>query len=113
MTRHFLGLYLLIVMTLAAVSWGQDELLQRYNTQDLPEEKAAAAVMTAVQDQLRDTPPIERRHRLAELATRLGLDMDLIATTDIVGAGDQKQPASRKNCSYAGVGGAVVDIEAT
>jgi two-component system OmpR family sensor kinase len=86
MTRHFLGLYLLIVMTLAAVSWGQDELLQRYNTQDLPEEKTAAAVMTAVQDHLRDTPPIERRQRLAELTARLGLDMDLIATTDIVGA---------------------------
>ena len=86
MTRHFLGLYLLIVMTLAAVSWGQDELLQRYSTQDLPEEKTAAAVMTAVQDQLRDTPSIERRHRLEELATRLGLEMDLIATTDIVGA---------------------------
>lgn len=86
MTRHFLGLYLLIVMTLAAVSWGQDELLQRYNTQELPEDKIAAAVMTAVQDHLRDTPPIERRHRLAELATRFGLDMDLIATSDIVGA---------------------------
>ena len=39
MTRHFLGLYLLIVMTLAAVSWGQDELLQRYSTQEAPEER--------------------------------------------------------------------------
>jgi len=105
MTRHFLGLYLLIVMTLAAVSWGQDELLQRYNTQDLPEEKAAAAVMTAVQDQLRSTPPIERRHRLEELATRLGLDMDLIATADIVGAETLSNLRAGKIAHMQGSGG--------
>jgi two-component system, OmpR family, sensor kinase len=86
MTRHFLGLYLLIVMTLAAVSWGQDELLQRYNTQEAPEEKASAAVMTAVQDQLRGVPQGEWRQRLADMATRYGLDMDLFAATDIVGS---------------------------
>jgi two-component system, OmpR family, sensor kinase len=85
MTRHFLGLYLLIVMTLAAVSWGQDELLQRYNTQDLPEVRASAAVMTAVQDQLREIPQSEWRERLADMATRYRLDMDLIAANDIVG----------------------------
>lgn len=85
MTRHFLGLYLLIVMTLAAVSWGQDELLQRYNVQDLPEVKASAAVMTAVQDQLRSVPKYEWRQRLADMAMRYGLDMDLIAANDIVG----------------------------
>ena len=85
MTRHFLGLYLLIVMTLAAVSWGQDELLQRYSTQEAPEEKASAAVMAAVQDQLRGVPQTEWRQRLADMATRYGLDMDLFATTDIAG----------------------------
>ncbi len=85
MTRHFLGLYLLIVMTLAAASWGQDELLQRYNVQDLPEVKASAAVMTAVQDQLRSVPKNEWRQRLADMEMRYGLDMDLIAANDIVG----------------------------
>lgn len=85
MTRHFLGLYLLIVMTLAAVSWGQDELLQRYSTQEAPEEKASAAVMSAVQDQLRSVPQSEWRRRLADMAARYGVDMDLFAATDIVG----------------------------
>ncbi len=34
MARHFLGLYLLIVFTLAVVSWGQDKLLQAYSGTD-------------------------------------------------------------------------------
>lgn len=85
MTRHFLGLYLLIVMTLAAVSWGQDALLQRYGSQDPPEFKTTAALMTAVQDQLNRTPRGEWPQRLSELENRYGLEMDLIAAKDIVG----------------------------
>src|SRR5258708_3964193 len=57
MTRHFLGLYLLIVLTLAAVSWGQDRLLQIYGTQGAGEDKSLALAMTILENQLLGLPP--------------------------------------------------------
>src|SRR6202035_2618396 len=56
MTRHFLGLYLLIVLTLAAVSWGQDWLLQSYGTQEAAEDKSLVLAMTLLENRLREIP---------------------------------------------------------
>ena len=90
MTRHFLGLYILIVVTLAAVSWGQDELLQRYNMQEVPEDKASAAVMTAVQDQFfpqleseRSRTPSEFLDRFDSLHARSGELFKSMITAEI------------------------------
>lgn len=48
MARHFLGLYLLIVLTLAAVSWGQDKLLQIYSSQDAVEDRSLVIAIVAI-----------------------------------------------------------------
>ena len=56
MTRHFLGLYLLIVLTLAAVSWGQDRMLQSYGSQAAGEDKSLVLAMTILENQLRSVP---------------------------------------------------------
>ena len=45
MARHFLGLYLLIVFTLAVVSWSQDRLLQAYSGTDTAEDKPVAVLL--------------------------------------------------------------------
>jgi len=57
MARHFLGLYLLIVATLAAASWGQDRLLQRYG-----------AAPSAPKMEILATADIAGRETLAKLA---------------------------------------------
>jgi two-component system, OmpR family, sensor kinase len=85
MARHFLGLYLLIVITLAAVSWGQDAILQMYDKQDPAEEKALVLALVPIEEQLASLPEQQRDRRLAELRARYGLDIELLPVTDIVG----------------------------
>jgi hypothetical protein len=80
MARHFAGLYLLIVITLAAVSWGQDELLRIYSNQDPAEEKGAAIAMTALQSQLGSIPTTEWKRRVKAMSAETGLDMELFVT---------------------------------
>ena len=64
MARHFLQLYLLIVITLAAVSWGQGRLWEIYSG---PEDGAAAdktpqvATLTLIDEQLRAIPREQRQ----------------------------------------------------
>ena len=48
MTRHFLGLYLLIVLTLAVVSWGQDRVLELYSAAEAPEDKSMRVAAAAL-----------------------------------------------------------------
>lgn len=86
MARHFLGLYLLIVFTLAIVSWGQDRLLQAYSGTDAADDRPAAMAMATVADRLHDVPPAQWRQVIAEVATRTGIDMELFAPQDIAGA---------------------------
>jgi hypothetical protein len=86
MTRHFLGLYLLIVLTLAAVSWGQDKLLQAYSYQDAPEDRSLIVAMAVLADQLRSMPDTGRKALLARTAAETGVDMELFATMDITGS---------------------------
>jgi two-component system OmpR family sensor kinase len=85
-TRHFLGLYLLIVLTLAASSWGQDALIQRYGRIDGGDDRALAVAMSAVRQRLRDRPPGEWPGLLTTMAAGTGVDMELMKLGDIAGA---------------------------
>jgi two-component system OmpR family sensor kinase len=85
MARQFLGLYLLIVFTLAVVSWGQDRLLQAYSNADAADDKSIAIAMATLADRLHGVPPDAQRPVVAGVAARTGLDMELFATHDIAG----------------------------
>src|SRR5689334_2883035 len=89
MARHFLPLYLLIVATLAAVSWGQERLWEIYSSKTdvgaVAESRAQAAALALVDDQLRAVPRENRRQFVADLAMRTGVDLDLFEPRDIAG----------------------------
>ena len=85
MVRHFLGLYLLIVFTLAVVSWGQDRLLRVYSSTDAADDRPVAIAMSTLADRLHGAPPDKWRDIITDLAARTGVDMELFATRDIAG----------------------------
>src|SRR3984957_1197415 len=85
MARHFLGLYLLIVFTLAVVSWGQDRLLQAYSSADAADDRPVALAMATLADRLHGEPPEKWRDIVTGVAARTGVDMELFATSDIAG----------------------------
>jgi two-component system OmpR family sensor kinase len=85
MARHFLGLYLLIVLTLAAVSWGQDRLLQAYGARDVSDDRVLAVALSAVGSQLQSAPASEWKHLVEGISAKTGGGFELFATTDIVG----------------------------
>jgi two-component system OmpR family sensor kinase len=85
MARHFLGLYVLIIVTLAVVSWGQDRLLQAYSTPDTAEEKPLAAALTLLADRLHEVPSDNWRAVKAGLAAETGMDLEVFASGDIAG----------------------------
>src|ERR1700683_3524366 len=84
MTRHFLSLYLLIVLTLAAVSWGQDRLLQTTGSQGA-DDKSLAVAMFALESRLHAVPTTEWKHFVEDIAAKTGAALELFTTTDIVG----------------------------
>jgi two-component system OmpR family sensor kinase len=83
--RHFLGLYLLIVLTLAAVSWGQDKLLQAYGARDVSDDRVLAAALSAVESQLQSSPASEWKSLVEGISTKTGASYELFAATDIAG----------------------------
>jgi hypothetical protein len=89
MTRHFLQLYLLIVATLLAASWGQERLWETYGARDsdadAAENRAQAAALLVVEEQLRTVSFPERRRFVAQLAARTGVDFELFEPRDISG----------------------------
>jgi two-component system, OmpR family, sensor kinase len=85
MARHFLSLYLLIVLTLAAVSWGQDKLLQTSGGPGAADDKSLAVTMSVLQSQLRGVPVDDWKREVADTAAKTGADMELFATMDIAG----------------------------
>jgi two-component system OmpR family sensor kinase len=89
MARHFLQLYLLIVITLAAVSWGQGRLWETYSAQPGggadAESRAQAAALAIVDEQLRAVPREARKKFVADLASRTSVDLELFEPRDIVG----------------------------
>jgi two-component system, OmpR family, sensor kinase len=87
MARHFLTLYLSIVLVLAAVSWGQDRLWQMYggaHANDVPQ----AGVLAVLDHQLAAVPSERRAAMVAEAARDTGLDLELLEPQDVAGAGD-------------------------
>lgn len=91
MTRHFLQLYLLIVATLAAVSWGQERLWQAYAKRN-PVEIAAenpsqVAMLDVLESQLRALPADRRRQFVQDLAHDSAVDIELFDLKDIAGDG--------------------------
>jgi two-component system OmpR family sensor kinase len=85
MVRHFLQLYLLIVLTLAAVSWGQEKLWQNAQTAVATEHPDQAAALALAADRLREVPSDERRRYVRQLAQRTGLDLELFDADEIAG----------------------------
>jgi len=85
MARHFLGLYLLIVFTLAIVSWGQDRLLQAYSSADAIEDKSVAIAMATLADRLHGVAPDAWHDVVSGVASRTGFDIELFDTGDITG----------------------------
>jgi len=86
MARQFLGLYLLIVFTLAVVSWGQDKLLQAYSGVEVAEDKPVAIAMATVAESLREAPSEDWRAIITRIAAKSGVEMELFATRDITGS---------------------------
>jgi two-component system, OmpR family, sensor kinase len=99
MARHFFGLYLMIVLTLAAVSWGQDKLLQAYGTQDMADERVLAVALYTLESQLQGVPTDEWKHFVAGVAAKTGGDIELFATRDIAG-GETLDKLKRGKIAY-------------
>jgi two-component system OmpR family sensor kinase len=85
MARHFLGLYLLIVLTLAVVSWGQDRLMQAYSSPDNTADPSATAVVAILGDGLRGLPAEDWQTRIADISARTGVDLELFSNEEIAG----------------------------
>ncbi len=85
MSRHFFGLYFLIILTLAAVSWGQDQLLQVYGSRDALDDRSQAVALHAVEARLQALPPAEWKPALAQIAAQSGVGMELFRTRDVSG----------------------------
>ena len=101
MARQFLQLYLLIVATLAAVSWGQGRLWDTYSARSgaIAESQAQAAAVTLVDDQLRAVPRGVRQQFVQELAARTGVDLELFEQKDIAGE-DTRSRLARGDLAY-------------
>lgn len=82
MARNFIGLYLLIVLTLAAVSWGEDRVLQHYAP---AADRSQAVALYALEAGLREVPPSEWRQKLSAVATNSGASFELFTKADIAG----------------------------
>jgi two-component system, OmpR family, sensor kinase len=84
-TRHFLGLYALIVLTLAVASWGQEKLLQTYDAQEFADEPALNIALSLVAAELLRAPVSEWNRIIAQDAHATGGAVELFATSDIAG----------------------------
>jgi two-component system, OmpR family, sensor kinase len=89
MVRHFLQLYVLIVLALAAVSWGQERLWQAY-AQQTPAEIAAdnpsqLAALKIVESQLRALPESQWRSFVRTVSRDSGVDLEIFEPADIAG----------------------------
>ncbi|MGD0505160.1 MAG: ATP-binding protein [Steroidobacteraceae bacterium] len=85
MARHFLGLYLLIVLTLAAVSWGQDKVLLLHSGQESSSDASQATALYALEARLEEVPQNEWSRLIAGFAAKAGAGIELLARKDIAG----------------------------
>ena len=81
-----MGLYLLIVLTLAAASWGEDKFLLRYAPGDAVDVQALRVTAAVIKEQLRTIPVAQWPQRVAELARATGVNLELFTDTQIVGS---------------------------
>lgn len=84
MARHFLGLFILIVATLAAVSWAQDKLLQGKSNL-AQEDEALKVAATLLRGELKDLPEGDWQGRVDALGRATGAALELFNTKDIAG----------------------------
>jgi two-component system, OmpR family, sensor kinase len=87
MTRHFLTLYLSIVIVLAAASWGQERLWESYGASAQTSELPQAAALAILERQLQSVPGEQRARLVADAARETGLDLELLDPQDLAGAG--------------------------
>ena len=94
MARHFLQLYFSIVVTLAIVSWGQDQLWRVYaeSARSADDRPSQAAVLSIVEQQLKSIPQQQWRDTVSEIAASTGLDLELMERDDLAGL-EQAEPA--------------------
>lgn len=85
MARHFLGLYLLIAGTLAAVSWAQDALLQLYSRPNSMDDALVSLAFSVLKGRLSELPEPQWKSEVAALAVRSGIDTELFSIADIAG----------------------------
>lgn len=98
MARHFVSLYLLIVLTLAIASWGQDRLLQHYARADVADDRAPAVAAAAIAAHLRGIPKDQWSAYVAKVGADAGVGMELYSRQDIAGSAilerlDRGEPA--------------------
>jgi two-component system OmpR family sensor kinase len=85
MARHFLGLYLLIAGTLAAVSWAQDALLQLYSRPNSIDDAPVSLAFSVLKGRLSELPEPQWKSEVAALAVSSRIDMELFSVADIAG----------------------------
>jgi len=85
MARHFLTLYIAIVITLAAVSWGQERLWRVYGEGTHASQVPQAAVLAVLERQLAEIPGDRRASTVADVAHDTGLDLELLEPQDVAG----------------------------
>jgi two-component system OmpR family sensor kinase len=106
MARQFLQLYLLIVATLAALSWGQDRLWEAYGREAGPQPHARDAALAAlIEDQIRTVAPGARSAYVAQLARRTGLDLELFNRDELAGTQTLRTLASGLPARMSGADG--------
>jgi two-component system OmpR family sensor kinase len=88
MARHFLTLYVAIVITLAAVSWGQERLWRMYGAGAHASEVPQAAVLAVLERQLAAVPGEQRASVVATVARETGLDLELLEPQDVAGVSE-------------------------
>ena len=93
MTRHFLGLYVLIVVTLGVVSWGQDRILASYGSPAAPAETSVRVAAAALASRLHAAPPAQWRSIVTEVSRQSGVAVELFTTADIAGPGTLRKLA--------------------
>jgi two-component system, OmpR family, sensor kinase len=99
MTRHFLGLFVLIVITLGVVSWGQDRILALYDSPAVPADQSARVAAAALAERLHAAPPAQWGSIVSDLSRQSGVDVELFTTADIAGA-DTLQKLARGDTVY-------------
>lgn len=105
MARHFLTLYIAIVITLAAVSWGQERLWRAYGEGAHASQVPQAAVLSVLEQQLAAVPGEQRASVVAEIARDTGLDLELLEPQDVAGVAEVPALASGKTVLMDGADG--------